>query len=250
VDGERGSPLGVALREGEPVAAGMTLQTGPAARVALRLSGGGSLRMDVDTRLRLISATDVSLESGMVYLDSGRSGAHAGAVSVHTPMGLVRETGTQFEVRVEKAILRVRVREGSVHLDGSAGSHEAGRGEELQVEGPRFSRRPAPLQGATWDWVQGIAPEFDLEGRSLSGFLDWVSRETGRNIRYADDRTARAAAAHRLHGSVEGLTPEQALEAVLPASGLPYGVIDGQLVVGVAGDRPKPPARRRGAGGR
>ena len=44
------------------------------------------------------------LERGAVYVDSGVGpGRHPGSVGIHTPLGVVRDIGTQYEVRVDDA---------------------------------------------------------------------------------------------------------------------------------------------------
>lgn len=88
----------VGLRPGDSVAAGSVLETGPS-RTALRLTGGASLRLDVDTRLRLDSASRLTLGRGAVYVDSG---AEAGPLAIATPLCVVSDIGTRFEVRLDE----------------------------------------------------------------------------------------------------------------------------------------------------
>ena len=71
--------------------------------------------------------------------------------------------------------------------------------------------------GPEWSWVQEIAPPFDIESRSVLAFLDWVSRETGVTIRFADPEVEQLAAATILHGAIEGLTPSEAPAVILPS---------------------------------
>jgi len=221
---------------GETVTAGATLETAGQGRAALRLASGGSLRLDVNTRLRLVSAVEVFLERGTAYLDSHRDPGRPASVAVSTIEGVVREVGTQFEVQVASGGVRVRVREGQIALERRDGLHEAGLGEELTVQQNQVSRGRVPPHGPHWDWVQRIAPGFELEGGSLAGFLDWVSRETGRPIRFDDDRLAHDSTAVTLHGSIEGLSPEEALSAVLPTCGFVHRFSEGAVVVGRARD--------------
>ena len=75
-----------------------------------------------------------------------------------------------------------------------------------------------------------VAPGFDIEGRSLEAFLSWVSRETGLRTDLHDEDTVRAAEID-LHGSIDGLTPVEALAAVLPACGLKHRIDAGTLQI-------------------
>src|SRR5258706_12948767 len=53
--------------------------------------GKATLRLDGGTRVRIASPTELSLGRGAVYVDSNHSG-----VVIHTPIGNVRDIGTQF----------------------------------------------------------------------------------------------------------------------------------------------------------
>jgi len=217
-EGTRAAPLSL----GQSVGAESVVETGPTGRAALRLAGGSSLRVDVSTRLRFRSATELDLDRGAVYVDSDPRRMGSGAVAIRTPHGLVREMGTQFEARLAPGSLRLRVREGQVALEREAGPVGAAAGEELAIKADQVSRSRVPVQGRTWDWVLQIAPGIEVEGATLSDFLDWVARETHRPIRFEDERAVRSAASIRLHGSVSGMTPEEALGAVLPTCGFAH----------------------------
>jgi len=196
---------------------GTWIETDPHGRAALRLRGGSSLRIDVATRVRLASDSELLLARGAVYFDSA---AHDQRVIVRTPLGTARDIGTQFEVRLGDGTLRIRVREGSVDLDASGTTGMAHEGEELELTSTgTLSRATVPVQGADWAWIQSIAPPFVLEGRSFRAFLDWYARETHQLVdisRLRGDRPEDVL----LHGDARTLTPEEALEAVLPTCGL------------------------------
>ena len=85
--------------------------------------------------------------------------------------------------------------------------------------------------GPEWLWILEAAPALDIEGRSLASFLDWVSRETGWQVRYADEEIARSAQTISLHGTIEGLRPDESLGMILQGSGLDYRKDDGAVVV-------------------
>jgi len=232
-----------ALRVGQAIPAGTELETaGPdrdaPGRTCLRRAGGGSVRVDRGSRVRIASLTVLEIERGAVYVDSGVGPERDGAVEVRTPMGVAREFGTQFEVRLldEEAAMRVRVREGMVVVEQGESSHSAVHGMELTLhDDGSVVRRRVPAHGPEWRWVLDTAPRFDLEGRTLREFLDWVARETGWQIRFADPGIEASAETIILHGAFGDLTPDQAPAVVLPGAGLRGQVKDGTLVVSAPG---------------
>ncbi len=217
---------------GDQLAAGTEISTigDSPIRVALRMASGHSIRVDSDSRVRLASAQRLELERGAVYIDSGAEGASDG-LEIGTPLGTVREIGTQYEVRLNGG-MRVRVREGSVSVDHSGGTFSASRGEQLLVDsGGEVVRSPVTLTGPTWSWVLDTAPSPDIEGRSLGAYLDWIARETGWQIAYEEASLERYAT-ETVYGSIEGMTPEESLRAVLSSSGLGYRLDGETLVIG------------------
>ena len=223
-----GDSVAQPLLAGARLVAGGGVGTGADGRVAVRLASGASLRLDVDSRLTFVTPTRLLLERGAVYVDS-QGGP---PVVVETPLGVVEERGTQFEVRLATDAVRVRVREGGIHLAAERGSWDAERGDELVLTAAgMLSRRSVPFHGADWSWVQEIAPAYGLEGRTLGDFLAWFGRETGRAVVWVDPAEQRRALGVVLHGSVDGLSPEQALAAVLPTCGLAHRLEGGAVTL-------------------
>ncbi len=200
--------------------AGAVLTTG-AGRAAVRLPYGASMRIDAGSSVRIDSSRRVTLTSGALYVDSGADAALDNGIEVATALGSIRDVGTQFEVRLLAGTLRVRVREGRVLVAHEGGAHQARAGGELLLrEDGSFRRAEIPRYGPGWDWVQRAAPALDIEGATLRDFLDWVSRETGLRWRLAEPpRAGRRPEEIVLHGSIQGLTAEQALAVVLPGCG-------------------------------
>ncbi len=221
------------LQTGDPVAAGQGVDTMSGGQVALRLADGTSVRVNGGTRLRLIEGSVIALDEGTIYIDSGDT-TGAPSLEVRTPIGVARDIGTRFEVRLLEEELRVRVREGRVQLMQSREPHEASPGEELTLDGSgAVVRRVVPVFGEEWAWVRAVGRPFDLEGRTLLAFLTWISEENGWRLRFEDVAVERRAGATVLHGSIEGLTPEEALAAVLPSTGMEHVLEAGVLVVRV-----------------
>jgi ferric-dicitrate binding protein FerR (iron transport regulator) len=229
---------------GRPVTAGFNISIGTHletlenGRAAIRLPGGSLLRLDTDTRIRFDSVDVVTLAQGGVYLDSGPTGSAGRTVEIRTAGGIVRDVGTQFEVRVEPAALRVRVREGSIRLEAGRDVHVADAGTELLATGGTLTRERISLTGPIWAWTASVTPPFVIEGESLTRFLTWVSRETGWRVRFATPELERSAASIVLHGALEDVSPAEAPALVLPACGLVHRIENDTLVVGSATTTP------------
>jgi ferric-dicitrate binding protein FerR (iron transport regulator) len=187
--------------------------------------GNATLRLDGGTRVRIASPSELTLERGAVYVDSNGAG-----VLVRTPMGNVRDIGTQFEVRLTTDRMRVRVREGRVDLQRGAATHTAGPGVELDADA-RGGVTPHSIArtGAEWEWVLRAAPPMHLDGRTLSEVVASVTRDQGLKPVWLD-KTAQNAATMRLHGDVP-LTPAEALDTALVASGLTSRVDGDRLII-------------------
>jgi len=224
---ERASPAIGAALDPETV-----FETGADGRIALRLGGGASVRFDVGSQARLLSAAKIYLERGAVYVDTESAPGSGTVVVIRTALGSVRDLGTQFQVRVADDAVRVSVREGSASLEHLGRSHDAASGIQMTVrQDGEVSRRSVPASGPEWDWIQEAVPPFDLEGRSLGDYLDWVARETGLRIEYADATIVADRPAIVLHGSIGGLRPDETLDAVLPTCGLRHRVDDGSAII-------------------
>ena len=233
----------VALRAGSIVAIGSTVTTWADARVALAGSAGESVRLDTGTTLRVVSGRSFVLEHGAVYVDSG--GEHVGGtmpIRIDTPLGTIEDQGTQFEARLDAGSLRVRIREGAVTVHTRAGPLAAHAGQMLSVDPSGRNERTGDAgPTAAWAWAEAIAPPMAIDGRSLSEFLDWVARERGMRVRFADAALAERATSIVLSGSIAGMTLDQATASVLAASGLAHRWEHGALVVGVAPWSSPPP---------
>jgi ferric-dicitrate binding protein FerR (iron transport regulator) len=220
------------LTTGAVLTQGAILETAPGTRAALRLQNGIEVRLDVDSELALIDPERIDLSDGAVFVDTRQAKDAAARIEVRTPMGIARDIGTRFEVRMvngaagEDRFLRVRVRDGSVSLTTARMTLDASRGMELLATAlsGEIIRTSAAMSGRDWDWVTLAAAPFDIEGKTLAEFLDWAAREGGWQVRFASDALARTASTTVLSGSIEGLSPEQALRAVLPTCGLTHEI--------------------------
>ena len=203
------------------VAAAVHITTGPAERKSLTLSGGGELRVDASSSVTIGNGGEIHISKGALYLDSKRTTLPA----VITPAGRITNIGTRFEVRLVNEDTRVRVRDGRVRLAQASAVSEVGAAEELLARADAsITRRHVDPFGAEWAWVARAAPRFDLEGRSLGSFLDWIETEGAWTVAFTSSSLERSARSTVLHGSIEGMSTTEALDTILPACGLVHRV--------------------------
>lgn len=211
-----------ALRSGDRLARGMTLRTDATARIALAFDDGLSVRMDAYTQVQLGAADEIAMSSGALYVDASPALASQ-PLTIETRYGAVRHVGTQYELRDTARGIEVSVREGRVEIERASQKISAAVGEQLLLtaDGAR-DRRPVSPQDPRWEWATSIAPTFDIEHQPLSLFLQWVARETGRNVVYSDALAQEQSGKLVLRGSIRNLPPDQALAAVMATTAMTY----------------------------
>jgi ferric-dicitrate binding protein FerR (iron transport regulator) len=221
VQQNRGDGRWTPLATTDSLGAGSQLKTGASGRAALRLDSGVELRLDSRTLVAFEDVGRATLSSGAVYVDSGSTpGTPSPDFLLETPAGQVSHLGTQYEARLRDDHLQVGVREGRVRISAASGDVVGDAGEQLTLSDGQVSRSALPTTAAEWAWVSRVTPPFDIEGRSVESFLVWAARETGRTIVYGSPDAARQARQVTLTGTVEGLSPEEAVTAVLSTTTL------------------------------
>jgi ferric-dicitrate binding protein FerR (iron transport regulator) len=220
----------VSARASAGVRIGDTLTTDASARLALRLENGYSLRINSSSELAILAANSVDLRSGTVYFDSNGLDLDD-TFQIETTFGSVRHAGTQFEASLAASGLRIRVREGAVMFNDSSRELIASGGEQIEIEGGRSPQRSSiPADDPAWSWVEELAtlpvePEYPLPE-----ILTWISRETGRNVRYADAAVQARAQTVVLY-DLENLTPQEALTALRSTTAFEYRDTNSGLLV-------------------
>jgi len=216
--------VGDALRVGETIVA-----QGPA---LVSLAGGGTLRIAAGTAIEMASKTRMTLQRGLIYVDTPPATTGPGELQLMTSAGLIEHLGTAYEVLSDGSTVRIRVREGRIRLVDAANAVIAGQGTELTAGSQgSVSRRKFDPYGADWAWVASLAPEFNTDGRSLFDFLQWASRELGRQLEFADPQAEQIAHRTILHGSIRGDGVQESLSTVLQTTSLTYEIQAGAVRV-------------------
>jgi ferric-dicitrate binding protein FerR (iron transport regulator) len=207
---------------GQAVLVGETMQTDGRSRAALAFPSGLSLRVDHATRFTVAAADRIELSAGALYIDAPSHTASNDSLTISTPAGSVRHVGTQYEVRTHANSIQVSVREGRVLVTAANGSNntgEAGQMLRLSASG-EVTRSAVAATDPHWQWTLEAAPVFDIDDQTLSSFLQWIARETGRRVVYSSPQAEAAAAEVKLRGSIDGLDADAALSAVLSTTQL------------------------------
>jgi ferric-dicitrate binding protein FerR (iron transport regulator) len=226
VDGRLLASAGDAAPEargsGQFIRVGDTVQTDEQSRAAVSFPAGLSLRLDHATRLTVDATDRITLATGAVYIDApSANGGRRDSLTVNTRAGSVQHVGTQYEVRTQADAMLVSVREGRVLVTNSTSSNTGDAGQVLRVSTQgELTRSMLAATDPYWLWTLQAAPSFDIENQSLAAFLQWIARETGRQVVYSSPQAENAAAGVKLRGSIEGLDADAALVAVLSTTQL------------------------------
>ena len=200
---------------GDSIAPDALVETRDGSRIALRLAGGQSLRLDTMSRVVVHSANDVGLDRGGLYIDTERSQI-AAPVIVTTAFGQARDVGTQFQVRLDDDVLTVGVREGLVEVTRpyrEALAIDSGRVVDLDIDGGQVER-DAGYDDPIWKWVETVSPDFELNGATLQQYLSWYAGQRGVDLIWSDAGSEQRAKRIKLLGSIAGTTLEEGFEAV------------------------------------
>ncbi len=208
--------LGTYVDTGSPIFMGDVIETGAEGGQSIALGGDISLRVDRNTFIEVDGAGEFTLMAGRIYVDTGDRIYADRHIIVHTANGTATDIGTQFSVAYADTIMRVAVREGRVDLTDGRLSSSAIHGERMTLQsGGSIETDEVPVVGSEWEWAVALAPQFALGDHTLLEFLKWASREEGMELVFDTVEARAAARVERSYGSIDGLTPLEAVEAVL-----------------------------------
>ncbi|MCJ7593109.1 MAG: FecR family protein [Woeseiaceae bacterium] len=225
-------PLSSSYSEGAPVYSGEVISTAADEGLSLLLARSESLRIDANTQIRIDAADRFTLLAGRVYADSGQFVYREGGLKIETGFGSVTDVGTQFSVSASDERLEVAVREGRVDVHSQNEDYAARVGERLTLTagGPALVT-DIDTNDVYWDWVADLAPTLDLTNISLLDFLKWAARETGRDLQFENDESRMFAMRTDVHGSVNGLTPDEALVSILATTTVRYKIENDRIII-------------------
>jgi len=211
-----------------------SISTGTNAGLAILWGDVNSVRVDENTEIHLSSSTDIELISGRIYVDippvSGQNQSGF-ELRVVTRLGTVNHIGTQFMVTSDADSVEVRVREGSVSIDNSNQVLVMQKGQLTKLsDSAKLNQQVVSTYGPDWQWTEKLTPAFALEGKALSDFLDWVGRESGREVLFDSIAAKDIARNTIMHGSIDE-EPLRALDIILDTNDLSWYEQDGKVIL-------------------
>jgi len=223
---------------GQSFEAGQVIVSSSNSGLAVMWQQAISIRLDEESRLRLVSAGVVELLQGRIYIDTGANKNATGQLRVKTPHGIFRHLGTQFMTRVMPTESIVSVREGSVSYQPVKGGSQPPGALEITPAGQRLTvtfngetrQQAVPAWGGEWAWVESLATKFIADGRTIDQMLNWVESETGRTINYQTTAARQLAENTELHGQLDA-EPLEALKIVALTSDLDIAVRNGEIEI-------------------
>lgn len=201
------------LETADPLLTGDILRTSASGRAELQREDGLLVRINVASELELSEAGRFELIAGTVYVDSGTDAAGT-PLQIITPLGEVQHLGTQYEVHVADTGLRVRVREGRVSIEGDSVDAVGVAGNQLEIApgGATTVTAIAPNDDA-WAWATDLATLPARAEYELVEVLEWIAREQGLALEYAD-LASRNAVRNSIVFGLDGLSPSEALDVI------------------------------------
>lgn len=225
---------GRSIVPGMVIAANEPIRTDKDSRIALRLGGGQSLRINSSSSVTMHTANHLSLHNGAIYVDTAYA-INENPIVVTTPLGTAQDIGTQFQVQVTASKMVVGVRKGFVEvITASQPGLSVDRGQfvELDVSG-QSATKPLKSDDPEWDWIETVVPGFDIEGATLEEYLEWYSNERGLELSWADPVSEKQARKTLLSGSIDGYSLDEGLKLVQQIAPFKYLVSDDGLWIDV-----------------
>ncbi len=218
------------LQDCGAVNVGSALPVGRAVRfdadVLTSLSNGGTLHIGRGAEIEAEASGGLRVHRGEIYVDiSPDLPDRTLPFVVQTDEGRFQHFGTQFSVTAQASGTRLRVREGQVKWLAQDEVLVTKAGTELLIDEDRsVTRRAISTAGAEWALIESLPPDIDIENRLLADYLEWIARQMGRKLEYADPLARTIAGQTRLHGTVSGLSTRESLTTVMSSTSLQYEV--------------------------
>lgn len=207
------------------------------ALVTLKLADTTVLQLGPSTQVTIQGESDVWLHYGKIYVDS--SGTDQ-SILIRTPLGEIRDIGTQFEVSLDENSLELAMREGTAELqladNTSAPVVAASRNLEsdliLVEAGGLVTRGVLSPSANRWGWTRQGTPDHPAGEHTLASIVKWAARHTGREIAYDSPMTLLQTKSERVvWPTIKLVTAESQLAELIETSNFELSFSDTKISV-------------------
>jgi hypothetical protein len=158
------------------VFSGQSFETAGDAHMMLALAGPSEVRLDANSLVHVRGARELQLDHGRawIHVDKGVS-----LFRVSTPAGNVVVFGTTFDVRVERDLAVVTVKEGMVHVENGVASRDVTGGQQLTLRRGQTVLLADNIDAReTLSWARGMV----ADGGALHLFAETIRSGAGENM--------------------------------------------------------------------
>ena len=212
------------LKSDSAIVAGEYIRTHPNNRILVELTNGNVFKLDENSLVQLIDEEKIVLIDGQIYVETNENISN-NKLLISTKLGSIDHIGTQYSVKVEADSINISVREGAVFIQSEDLNKEIEHGFEVSLnKNGNYQQSAIDAFDSKWHWTQKIINEYNIQGKTISQYLKWISDKTGYPIVWDSNESKDLSTKVRLSGSIKGLTPIESLEVILPTTTFNYSI--------------------------
>jgi hypothetical protein len=190
--------------------------------VSLTLMDNSQLRLNHNTQLQLLNASQVTLHNGEIYHDADDT-SKSNPLKINTSLGNIQHIGTRYLVNKTESDLQVSVRDGIVEISNDDFKKQIVSGKQLSMDvNGTLNENNITTYDVLWKWTQDAGKPFQAKNKSLNDFIVWFAHENGYEIDWnkLQDKTKRV----QLSGNISDLSKSQQIKAIFLSTKFDYQI--------------------------
>ena len=182
-----------------------------------------TIRLNANTRLQILE-NHLRLRSGQIYVSSLPAGRFANTaelpgLSIHTPLAIITDLGTQFTVDVSQNSVISVVREGVIQVSTEKTRTSAkatpDKARRIKIdENQRIVNSVVAAHGETWDWIYAVSEPFQTTGHNYYDYFVWCAQEAGLKLEFGSQAAERMAKLDRPNDGLIFTHPLKSLKSI------------------------------------
>jgi hypothetical protein len=207
----------------------MWVKTNDNSFATLTLMDNSQLRINHNTQLQVLNASQITLHNGGVYHDADNI-SNTNPLNISTSFGNIQHIGTRYIVNKTKSDLQISVRNGMVKVSNDDMIKQIASGKQLLVDSNGIqNEKDIYAYDALWNWTQDAGKPFQAKGKSLNDFIVWFAHENGYKIDWnvLQSKTKKV----QLTGNISGLSKSQQIKAIFLSTKFDYQINQGILSI-------------------